>query len=50
MNIGNLLSVKRVFESQFPDATGWEVDIEQIGRATGHSEVLPASQALSIEG
>lgn len=46
MNIGRLLSGITLFESQFPETTGGEMDIADIGRGVGHPEVLPEMAVL----
>jgi len=41
MNTGRLLAASKMFESQYPEYTGPEMNIEDIGRAVGHVEVVP---------
>ena len=45
-NIARLFRNERVFESQYPEVTGPEMDIEQIGGAVGHPEWLETPREL----
>ncbi|KEF50883.1 uncharacterized protein A1O9_13064 [Exophiala aquamarina CBS 119918] len=41
LNMERLLRGETVFESQFPDVTGQQMHIQDIGSAVGHVEIMP---------